>query len=64
MLRERSYKTVIKRPRCVACARPMRLVRKTLRFAGFRIAGSAPVRVRSIGEIHIEEAPTPDQGHQ
>jgi len=34
MLRERSYKTVIKRPRCVACARPMRLVRKTLRFAG------------------------------
>ena len=62
MLRERSYKTVIKRPRCVACARPMRLVRKTLRFAG--LPDLPTFECEAYGEMHTEEAPTPDQGDQ
>jgi len=62
MLRERSYKTVIKRPRCVACARPMRLVRKTLRFAG--LPDLHTFECEACGEMHTEEAPTPDQGDQ
>jgi hypothetical protein len=59
MLGERSDKMVIKRPRCVACARPMRLVRKTLRFAG--LPDLYTFECEACGETHIEEASPPEQ---
>jgi hypothetical protein len=59
MLDGRSEKMVIKRPRCVACARPMRLIRKTLRFAG--LADLHTFECEACGETHIEEAPPPEQ---
>jgi hypothetical protein len=59
MLGERSEKTVIKRPRCVTCARPMRLIRKTLRFAG--LPDLYTFECETCGETHIEEAPTPER---
>ena len=62
MLGERLYKTVNERPRCVACARPMRLVRKTLRFAG--LPDLHTFECEACGEMHTEEAPTTDQGDQ
>jgi hypothetical protein len=60
MFGERSEKTVIKRPRCVACARPMRLIRKTLRFAG--LPDLYTFECGACGETHIEEAPAPERG--
>jgi hypothetical protein len=59
MLSERSDKMVIKRPRCVACARPMRLIRKTLRFAGLPDLYTFECEV--CGETHIEEASPSEQ---
>jgi hypothetical protein len=60
MLGERISKVVIKRPRCVACARPMRLIRKTLRFAG--LPDLYTFECEACHETHIEEAPTPEPG--
>lgn len=59
MLGERSDKMVIIRPRCVGCARPMRLIRKTLRFAG--LPDLYTFECEACGETHIEEAPPPEQ---
>ena len=59
MLGERSEKTVIKRPRCVTSARPMRLIRKTLRFAG--LPDLYTFECEACGETHIEEAPAPER---
>jgi hypothetical protein len=56
---ERADKTVIKRPRCVACARPMRLIRKTLRFAG--LPDLYTFECEACGETHVEDAPMPEQ---
>ena len=58
MLGGHSEKMVIKRPRCVACARPMRLIRKTLRFGG--LPDLYTFECDACGETHIEEATTPE----
>jgi hypothetical protein len=51
-------------PRCVGCARPMQLVRRTPRFGGLRDVYS--FECRACGEWHIEEADAlegrPDRG--
>jgi hypothetical protein len=46
------------RPRCVGCAQPMRLVRKTLRFG--RLPDLYTFECQGCGESHIEEAATPE----
>jgi hypothetical protein len=46
------------RPRCVGCAQPMRLVRKTLRFG--RLPDLYTFECQTCGETHIEEAATPE----
>lgn len=58
MLGERSHKTVLKRPWCVGCARPMRLIRKTLRFG--RLPDLYTFECEACGETHVEEATTSD----
>jgi hypothetical protein len=47
-------KTVLTRPRCVGCAQPMRLIRKTLRFG--RLPDLYTFECQACGESHIEEA--------
>jgi hypothetical protein len=56
MLGERSVKTILKRPRCVGCARPMRLIRKTLQFGG--LPDLYTFECEACGEWHIEEVIT------
>jgi len=50
-------KTVLPRPRCVGCAQPMRLIRKTLRFG--RLPDLYTFECQACGETHIEEAAAP-----
>ena len=54
MLRDRVDKTALKRPRCVGCAQPMRLIRKTLRFGG--LPDLYTFECEACGETHVEEA--------
>jgi hypothetical protein len=51
-------KTVLTRPRCVGCAQPMRLIRKTLRFG--RLPDLYTFECQTCGETHIEEAMPPE----
>jgi hypothetical protein len=55
MLGERD-KTILKRPRCVSCARPMRLIRKTSRFGG--LPDLYIFECDACGEWHVEEVIT------
>jgi uncharacterized protein CbrC (UPF0167 family) len=50
--------TVLKRPRCVGCAQPMRLFRKTLRFGG--LPDLYTFECETCGETHVEEAAPPE----
>ena len=50
-------KTVLTRPRCVGCAQPMRLIRKTLRFG--RLPDLYTFECQACGETQIEEAAAP-----
>ena len=56
MLDGRSDRTILKRPRCASCARPMRLIRKTLRFGG--LSDLYTFECEACGEWHVEEAIT------
>ena len=56
MLRERVDRAALKRPRCVGCAQPMRLMRKTLRFGG--LPDVYTFECEACGEWHIEEVIT------
>jgi hypothetical protein len=58
VLRERVDRAALKRPRCVGCAQPMRLVRKTLRFGG--LPDLYTFECEACGETHVEEAAIPD----
>jgi uncharacterized protein CbrC (UPF0167 family) len=58
VLSERSDTAIFKRPQCIGCARPMRLIRKTLRFGG--LPDLYTFECAACGETHIEEATTPE----
>lgn len=58
MLSERSDRIALKRPRCIGCARSMRLIRKTLRFGG--LPDLYTFECEACGETHVEEATMPE----
>jgi hypothetical protein len=59
MYDERANKSAPKPPRCVVCARPMQLVRRTPRFGG--LPDLYTFRCEGCGEQHIEEGEAMDR---
>jgi hypothetical protein len=59
MYDECANKSAPKPPRCVACARPMQLVRRTPRFGG--LPDLYTFQCEGCGEQHIEEGEATDR---